>query len=59
MAVYQDPPLTTVRLPAHEIGFTAADHLIKMIEGSEAKPSVELLDTSIVVRSSCSSRSRE
>lgn len=53
MAVYQDPPLTTVRLPAHEIGFTAADHLVKRIEGSEAKPTAELLDTGIVVRSSC------
>lgn len=46
-----DPPLTTVRVPAAEIGTLAADHLIRIIEG-EPIPMSTRLDATMVVRGS-------
>jgi DNA-binding LacI/PurR family transcriptional regulator len=53
LARYVDPPLTTVRLPAYELGFRAATVLLDLIAGERVEPRGELLDTELVVRQSC------
>jgi len=58
LAPYVDPPLTTVRLPAYELGTSAADMLIKMIEGEELKESQVLLQAELLIRESCGSLMR-
>jgi DNA-binding LacI/PurR family transcriptional regulator len=51
LAAYSYPPLTTVRVPAYGLGWTAADVLIALIEGDEV--SSVTLETDLVVRESC------
>jgi LacI family transcriptional regulator len=46
-----DPPLTTVRVPAAEIGTLAADQLIRIIEG-EPIPMSTQLEATLVIRGS-------
>lgn len=58
LARYVDPPLTTVRLPAYELGSRAAAMLLGMIQGVEEGEGL-LLDTELVVRESCGLRTRE
>jgi DNA-binding LacI/PurR family transcriptional regulator len=53
MAVYQDPPLTTVRLPAYGIGWAAADLLIRLIAQEEVQESNLQLESELIVRASC------
>ncbi len=53
LAVYQEPPLTTVRLPAYGIGYGAADLLIRKIDGTELATYMDLLEMELVVRASC------
>jgi len=55
MSVYHEPPLTTMRLPAYGIGWAAADLLTRMIDGCDTAPSTDLLETELIVRSSCGS----
>ena len=52
LAAHICPPLTTVRVPAYGLGWTAADVLITLIEGEEDVSSVTL-ETELVVRESC------
>jgi DNA-binding LacI/PurR family transcriptional regulator len=52
LAAYACPPLTTVRVPAYGLGWTAAEVLITMIEGDEDVSSVTL-ETELVIRRSC------
>ncbi|MCL7454032.1 MAG: substrate-binding domain-containing protein, partial [Anaerolineae bacterium] len=52
LAAYFQPPLTTVRVPAYGLGWTAAEVLINLIEGEEGISSVTL-ETELVVRASC------
>jgi DNA-binding LacI/PurR family transcriptional regulator len=52
-AEFSDPPLTTIRQPASEIGQAATKLLIQMIEDSSIAPMQIMFDTTIVVRSSC------
>ncbi len=48
---YLDPPLTTVRQPAEEIGRRAMHRLLLEIkEGTEAEGATEIVDHSIVIR---------
>jgi LacI family transcriptional regulator len=49
-----DPPLTTVRQPAYEIGRTAATLLIQQIEKDEqeCKPEKVVLKTELIIRKS-------
>ncbi|MCC7450923.1 MAG: LacI family DNA-binding transcriptional regulator [Anaerolineae bacterium] len=47
-----DPPLTTIRLPAYGLGWSAAELLIRKIGGDDENLSV-LLDTELVIRESC------
>jgi DNA-binding LacI/PurR family transcriptional regulator len=47
------PPLTTLHLPARELGQTAAGMLLRLIAGETVKERVVLLDTNLVIRKSC------
>lgn len=51
LAAHTQPPLTTVRVPAYGLGWTAAEVLISLIEGEEA--SSVMLETELVIRDSC------
>jgi LacI family transcriptional regulator len=53
MAVYQDPPLTTVRLPAYGIGWATADLLIRLIAQEEVREGNLLLESELIIRASC------
>lgn len=52
-AAYSHPPLTTVRVPAREMGEMAVSLLIRMIEGEGKRQKSIKLPTGIVVRESC------
>lgn len=45
------PPLTTIRLPPHEIGVVAAEKLIERLKGRE-EPSCTFIEGSLIVRES-------
>ena len=51
LAAHTQPPLTTVRVPAYGLGWTAAEMLISLIEGEDA--SSVTLETELVIRDSC------
>lgn len=51
-----DPPLTTIHLPAYELGWHAADTLIRLIDGEKGVDSNLILETELVVRDSCGAR---
>ena len=55
LAAHAVPPLTTVRVPAYGLGWTAAELLIALIEGDEDIASITL-ETEFVVRDSCGAR---
>ncbi len=48
-----DPPLTTVHQPMRMLGMRACTRLIERIAAPGLPPSVELLPTELVIRSSC------
>jgi LacI family transcriptional regulator len=52
LAVHTNPNLTTVRMPLHEIGNTAANMLFAQLSGGQAARRHTLLATEIVVRES-------
>lgn len=52
MAVYMDPPLTTIRLPAYGLGWAAADLLISLIRRGENHDTNILLESELVIRGS-------
>ena len=52
-AAYCNPPLTTVRVPAREMGETAVRVLMEMIEAGSSTPRQMELDTELVIRESC------
>ncbi len=54
LAAHTQPPLTTVRVPAYGLGWTAAEVLISLIEGDDA--SSVTLETELVIRDSCGGR---
>lgn len=53
LAEFIDPPLSTVRLPAFDLGWGAAEKLIGLINGDENARADTLLDTELVIRESC------
>lgn len=53
LAEFTDPPLSTVRLPAFSLGWGAAEHLIRLINGKEIDNRHVLLETELIVRQSC------
>ncbi len=56
LAAYVNPPLTTVRLPARQLGEEAARLLIALVEGRPVETTEILLETTLIVRESCGSR---
>jgi LacI family transcriptional regulator len=56
---YFDPPLTTVRLPAYELGWQTGDLLARLIQGKPPTEKAVLLETELVVRESCGAVRRE
>ena len=52
-AAYCDPPLTTVRVPAREMGRLAVRVLVELIGDATSKARRYCLDTDLVVRKSC------
>ena len=46
------PPLTTVRIPHHEMGRLAAEQLLARLRGEEDGPALSVLPATLVVRSS-------
>jgi len=52
LAAHSQPPLTTVRVPAYGLGWTAAETLIALIEGEEDVTSTTL-ESELVIRASC------
>lgn len=55
LAAFFDPPLTTIRLPAHELGLAAGTAVLDLIAGRDVQIRT-LLETQIVVRSSTAER---
>lgn len=53
LASYVDPPLTTIRLPAYDLGHGAATLLTHLTNGEPVTQREVLLDTELVVRQSC------
>ncbi|MGA9533348.1 MAG: LacI family DNA-binding transcriptional regulator [Anaerolineales bacterium] len=53
LAQYSRPTLTTVRLPAYRIGWTAADLLIRMGSGNGDAERITTLETELIIRESC------
>jgi LacI family transcriptional regulator len=49
---HTSPPLTTVRMPVHELGFAAGEMLFALIEGREPPNSHVVLPTQLVIRKS-------
>jgi LacI family transcriptional regulator len=58
LAAYFDPPLTTIRVPAHELGLAAGRALLDRISRVPVEQRT-LLPTDLVVRSSTRPRQRE
>jgi DNA-binding LacI/PurR family transcriptional regulator len=53
-AQYVEPPLTSVRIPAHELGRLAMQHLLRLMTGEgEMVPLTTWLDVDLIVRESC------
>jgi len=54
LARYADPPLTTVCVPAYELGRQAMKHLLRQISGKPARAgSIPRLGVELVIRESC------
>jgi len=54
IAAYCNPPLTTVRVPAYEIGKIAMKIILKMIRNPDSKQVQQhCLDTNLIIRGSC------
>lgn len=52
LAAYYDPPLTTVRLPAYQLGWSAGERLTTLIQGETLSERFLLLDTELILRES-------
>lgn len=51
---YCNPPLTTVRVPAREMGEIGVNLLLQMIHSNSKEERQYTLDTELIVRASCS-----
>ena len=52
LAGFYDPPLTTIRLPAHGLGWAAGERLIRLIQDDDLDQRGVLLETELIVRAS-------
>ena len=50
---YSDPPLTTVRIPAHDLASKACLLLLDLLKGEIPEKRAVVLDTELVIRQSC------
>ena len=53
VASYSNPPLTTVRVPAYDIGKIAFRILLDMVNSRNNEVQRYCLDTSLIIRGSC------
>jgi DNA-binding LacI/PurR family transcriptional regulator len=53
LARYVDPPLTTVRLPAAELGRQAGQMIVNLVQDGEMAVRNMILETELIVRASC------
>jgi DNA-binding LacI/PurR family transcriptional regulator len=54
MSAYTEPPLTTVRHPAAEVGHKAAELLFEQLAGNVLEPPIlERVPCELVIRRSC------
>lgn len=53
VARYVDPALTTIRLPAQQLGTEATRLVLRLIAGEEPEDTAILLQTTLIVRDSC------
>ena len=51
-AALMDPPLTTVREPFQEMGYLAADRLLKMVQGKRVRGKHIILPVELIIRKS-------
>jgi DNA-binding LacI/PurR family transcriptional regulator len=56
ISAYYDPPLTTMAVPAYEMGRTAAKILIENLRGEVSSPQQCLLETKLMIRGSTDKR---
>jgi DNA-binding LacI/PurR family transcriptional regulator len=56
MAEYLDPPLTTIRLPAYKLGWTAGEQLVSLMLDKPLEQPGILLGIDLVVRESTRGR---
>jgi len=52
MAEFMDPPLSTVRLPAYDLGWAASDRLIRLMRGEGLDQGGVFLESQLVIRES-------
>jgi DNA-binding LacI/PurR family transcriptional regulator len=52
LASFSTPPLTTIRLPIHEMGKEAMQMLLERIENGDALPNQQHLEVELIVRES-------
>ncbi|HID89624.1 MAG TPA: LacI family transcriptional regulator [Anaerolineales bacterium] len=55
-ARFVSPPLTTIRVPAFALGWTAGELLIRIIEHDRPEQTQVLLETDLIVRRSCGAK---
>jgi LacI family transcriptional regulator len=53
LAMYTEPPLTTVKQPIREIGKLATELIMARVKGERKEPQSHRLKTSLIVRGSC------
>jgi DNA-binding LacI/PurR family transcriptional regulator len=53
IAQYMDPALTTIRLPANQIGKKAGELSLRLINHGSSETEGHLLPTELIIRSSC------
>jgi DNA-binding LacI/PurR family transcriptional regulator len=52
-AAYCDPPLTTIRIPAYQMGQLAVRTLLEIIEKGTSETHQYCLETDLIIRDSC------
>jgi LacI family transcriptional regulator len=57
LAEYFDPPLTTIRLPAYDLGWAAGDRLVQLVRDGGLDQAEVLLETELIIRKSSSCNS--
>lgn len=52
LADYYDPPLTTIHIPAFELGWSVGDRLMRLVQGESLEQQGLLLESGLVIRES-------